>query len=135
MHCLRFQLGIVVLIFQASLGGLASDSFEAIDCCVVIAQNDQSRSPVPALLGTTEAHARKHLKQYGFSKVSAYVTSGETRCPSGHDGFVPGRVCATNPPWGTTVSTGTEIALLVQGERTADGVLSATACFRKRYSA
>ena len=89
---------------------------------LLIAQNDPSRSSVPPVQGNTESRARERLKERGFNKVTAYVTSEKVKCPPDRDGYVPGIVCETNPSFksGSGISVDTEIALLVQGERTDD---------------
>jgi hypothetical protein len=87
----------------------------------VIAQNADPapKRLVPPVTGLTESQARERLKERGFTgKVTAYLTSPTVKCPSGYQGYMPGRVCASKPDGDVRLDT--DIALLIQGEWTVD---------------
>jgi beta-lactam-binding protein with PASTA domain len=118
-----------VLVCNVAMTGHANNLEEIIvgldtkPPTVLLAQIDSSMR-LPPVRGMTETRARENLNKTGFNKVTSYVSSEKVKCPSDDyrsNSYVPGIVCATNPAFGGgSISTDTEIALLVQGERKDD---------------
>ncbi len=80
-----------------------------------------SRQRIPPITSLTEGRAREQLKGRGFTgKVIVQITSPSLECPPGHQGLLPGLVCASIPGHVDEIPSDSEITLLIQGEYTVD---------------